>query len=697
MLSRLNVTALLTSVIAIMAFGVVAMLSLTAWNSLQQLRTAALISLVADASADASRALHSVRTERSTVNRILISESVIDPDTSKYLKEVQGVEVPALQSLIDHLASSDTSEKDQLLSDLKPKFERLKALQSEAWDAADKPKAARRAGLAKEFAEAALALLEVIDRTSVRLAAYVNHIDAVIDQLLNIKQMALMLRNVAGEASLVISNNIAANKISPENQRSYVKLTGGIENAWAALEASSSGMKLPDPLAKALSDAKIAYFDSKYVDLRDRMVKALSNGEKPEKTGGEWSPYSIEQMASAVVVAERALDAAREHALAQHSKAVQRLVEQLLLLATAIAVALGGMWVVRSRVIKPLQVIRDAMLKVAAGDLTAGVPVANAHDEIGALAGALDTFKQNATEKNRIEAEQQTRNDQAAFKQHAIEKHISDFEIMVRGTLEALASASEQMRETSGNMSAISDQTNERVQLAARGADEASMNVQNVATASEELTASIADISRQVTHAADIAARAVDQTRETDGTVQGLAHTAGRIGEVVELINNIASQTNLLALNATIEAARAGEAGKGFSVVASEVKSLANQTAKATEDISQQIAAVQKVADDAMSAIKSIGGTIGKVSEVANAIAAAVEQQGAATREITRNTHQAATGTSGVSTNIAGVSEVADATGSAAQNVKSAAEALSAQTRQLSDQVTEFLGNIRAA
>ncbi|MEI9984892.1 MAG: methyl-accepting chemotaxis protein [Aliidongia sp.] len=216
-------------------------------------------------------------------------------------------------------------------------------------------------------------------------------------------------------------------------------------------------------------------------------------------------------------------------------------------------------------------------------------------------------------------------------------------------------------------MSATSDQTNHQVRAVAAASEEASSNVQTVAAASEELSASIGEISRQVTHAASIAERAVEETRRTDNTVRGLTETAGRIGEVVKLISNIAGQTNLLALNATIEAARAGEAGKGFAVVASEVKSLANQTAKATEEISAQIAAVQKVTQEAVDAIRSIGGTIGEVSEVATGIASAVEEQGAATQEITRNTQEAARRTREVSETVAGVTDGADATGAAAQ------------------------------
>ena len=275
--------------------------------------------------------------------------------------------------------------------------------------------------------------------------------------------------------------------------------------------------------------------------------------------------------------------------------------------------------------------------------------------------------------------------------------YVGEFESQVQATLGQLNEASNGMRTTSAGLLQVSDQTNSRVKVAEKASGEASMNVESVASASHELSVSIGDISRQVSHAAGIASRAVDRARETDDTVQGLAKTAAGIGEVVGLINSIAAQTNLLALNATIEAARAGEAGRGFAVVASEVKSLASQTAKATDEISEQIADIQKVASEAIEAIKAIGGIIGEVNEVATAIAAAVEEQGAATQEISRNTQYAAQGTRNVSENIAGVKVDADAAATAAQNVRHASETLEAQSLQLSGQVTEFLAKIRAA
>ena len=419
-------------------------------------------------------------------------------------------------------------------------------------------------------------------------------------------------------------------------------------------------MQLPPALASAMAATKTAYFEPEYLALRERLLTALIAGEKTELTANQWSPITVGRLAAAVNVAEAALDAAKDHTAQQRSAALSSLILQLVLLTGALVLTFGAMIAVTRRVITPLHNMRDAMLKVAAGDLTVDTGYANAQDEIGALAGALNTFKQQAADKARIEAQERERNAGATARQQAIETYVGEFETMVRQTLQQLGDASSQMRTTSSGLSAVSRQTNERVQVAEKASGEASMSVESVASASEQLSASINDISQQAAHAAGIASRAVSQARDTDGTVQGLAKSAARIGEVVGLINTIAAQTNLLALNATIEAARAGEAGRGFAVVASEVKSLASQTAKATEEISEQIADIQKVAGEAIDAIKGIGSIIGEVNEVATAIAAAVQEQGAATQEITRSTQFAAQGTKNVSDNITGVKADAD-------------------------------------
>ena len=697
MLDRLTVSSLIKSVIVVMATCMTALLCVSATDSWGRLATTSRISTVADASSNLFRAMHNLRSDRSTTSRNLNEDIVLQPDVQKYLRSHRDAEMTAMRLASEALASVEFSDQKTLLPEFNRLLQAFTALEAESWDAMTKPKASRRPALAKEYADNTVALLDTLDKMSTRIAAAVNHNDPVIDQLLMIKQLAWLMRNTAGEASLLISNGLSLGRVAPDLRQTYTKFVGSIETAWAALQTVAAGSGLSPGLAEAMAATKTAYFDPQFLALRDRLVNALIAGEKPEMKGNEWSPFSVEHMSSVVTVAERALDTAKDYALVQHAEAQRSLALQLALLAAAFALAAGTMMAVSRRVIRPLHIIRDAMLKVAAGDLAVDTGYAQRRDEIGALAGALETFKQQAVDKLRIEEQERERNAGATARQRTIEAHVGEFESMVRQTLDRLGDASNQMRTTSGDLSAVSSQTNARVQIAERASGEASMSVQNVASASQELSASIDDISRQASHAAGIASRAVNQARETDDTVQGLAKTAGRIGEVVGLINSIAAQTNLLALNATIEAARAGEAGRGFAVVASEVKSLASQTAKATDDISEQIADIQKVAGDAIDAIKGIGSIIGEVNEVATAIATAVEQQGAATQEITRSTQHAAQGTKNVSENITGVKTDADAAAAAADNVKHASETLETQSHQLGSQVTEFLSKIRAA
>ncbi|MDH2345395.1 methyl-accepting chemotaxis protein [Bradyrhizobium sp. SSUT77] len=697
MLNRLTVSALLKAVIAITSICVVIALSLTAYESWDRLRTANRISQIADTSADLFKAMHNLRTDRSTTFRLLNATEPMDGEIEKYLRALRGAQMPAMARAIELLPTMDFPQSGTLVPELARLHKLLTEEQKQFWEDVAKSKEQRRAGLPKEYMETTQGLLDTLDKLSNVLAATVNHQDAAIDQLLSIKQNAWLLRNTAGEASLIVSTGLAAGKITPEGRYAYTQHVGGTSAMWKALDLSTSGMQLPAGLASAMASAKTSYFEPQYLALRDRLADALVKGEKPEMTANQWSPITVGRMASAVAVAEGALDAAKVHTQEQRGAAQRALIVQLTLLAFALGLAVGAIMLVSRRVITPLNTIRDAMLKVAGGDLAVDSGYLDRQDEIGALAGALETFKQQANEKLKIEAQERERNVGASARQRAVEAYVGEFEGAVRKTLGELSDASGEMRKTSGDLSAVSRQTNDRVQVAGKASNDASMSVDSVAAAAEELSASINDISQQAAHAAGIASRAVTQARETDGTVQGLQKSAGRIGEVVGLINTIAQQTNLLALNATIEAARAGEAGRGFAVVASEVKSLASQTAKATEEISEQIADIQKVAGDAISAIQTIGGIIGEVNEVATAIAAAVQEQGAATQEITRSTQYAAQGTKNVSDNITGVKSDADAAAAAADNVKQASEMLESQSRQLGHEVSDFLGKIRAA
>ena len=697
MSSRFTVAALLSLVIAISAAVIIAVFSLNSWSSWGRLQTAGRIVTVADASAFLFKSLGNLRSDRSTTLRTLNADQPMDADTERYLRNSRDAEMPALASALEVLASIDFPQSTTLKPELDRIYKTLVRQQSEYWTEIVKPKAQRRLALASEYGETATAALSIVDKLSTALAASINQQDAKVDQLFAIKQTAWLLRNTAGEASQIIGAALTIGRITPETRLAYIKFIGGTEAVWKSLQLAMTGSEVPASLATQLKAVESGYFDPQYLDLSDRLIAAVANGQKGEMTAYQWSPFSVGRMASAITFAEAVLDQARDHARLMQEQSRQSLFTQLAFLVAALALSTIGIWVVQRQVIRPLHKMRDAMLQVASGDLAVETGYSTRQDEIGALAGALEAFKSQAQEKLAIEAQERERNAETAARQRTIESHVGAFEGLVRETLQHLGGASDQMRTTSTELSSVSRQTNGRVETAQKASSDASMSVEAVAAAAEELSASIGDISKQATHAAGIASRAVNQARQTDGTVQGLAQSANRIGEVVGLINSIAAQTNLLALNATIEAARAGEAGKGFAVVASEVKTLASQTAKATDEISEQVAGIQKVAGEAIDAIKGIGSSIAEVNDVATAIAAAVQQQGAATQEITRSTQYASQGTRNVSENITGVKSDADLAAAAADNVKRASETLEKESQQLGSQVNDFLGRIRAA
>jgi methyl-accepting chemotaxis protein len=371
----------------------------------------------------------------------------------------------------------------------------------------------------------------------------------------------------------------------------------------------------------------------------------------------------------------------------------------LMAVALALSIVIGtglAIFLVRD-VSRGIASIVTPMQTLGAGDLTAMVPHQGMKTEIGVMADTLQIFKQALIDKKAADAAAIIDADAKIERGRRVDGITRDFEAMIGEIVETVSSASTQLEASANTLSATAERAQQLATVVAAASEEASTNVQSVASATEEMASSVNEISRQVQDSSTIADQAVEQARRTNERVGELAKAAARIGDVVELINKIASQTNLLALNATIEAARAGEAGRGFAVVASEVKALAEQTARATGEISAQISDIQAATRDSVGAIKDIGDTIGRMSEIASTIAAAVEEQGAATQEISRNVQQAAQGTMQVSSNISDVQRGASETGSASSQVLSAAQSLSSDSSRLKVEVSRFLDAVRAA
>ena len=364
-----------------------------------------------------------------------------------------------------------------------------------------------------------------------------------------------------------------------------------------------------------------------------------------------------------------------------------------------IAVISGGIaWFLGRSISRPLGMLGSRMKALAEGQLDGDIPGVGRGDEVGKMAATVQIFKDNALrmrDMEKSETENQART--ASERRSMMENLASDFERSVNGIVRSVSTAAAGMQSTAQSMTATASDASARAATVGAASQSASSNVGTVAAAAEELSSSVTEISRQVARSSEIASKAVADAERTNATVHLLSTGAEKIGEVVKLIHSIAAQTNLLALNATIEAARAGESGRGFAVVASEVKALANQTAKATEEISGQVAAMQQSTGDAVAAINGISQTIAQMSEITSSISTSIEQQGDATREIARNIQSAAAGSSEINAHIGGVTSAAEATGKAATDVLSNARELDNQSGMLRSAVDGFLEKVRAA
>ena len=372
--------------------------------------------------------------------------------------------------------------------------------------------------------------------------------------------------------------------------------------------------------------------------------------------------------------------AQQEFTRSDEAYGTSRLVLGATVLAGVITIGMA-FWTVVVQVARPLTHTAEVTERLAKGELDTEIDGAERGDEIGTLARALKVFREAALENRRLAALEREEQERKRRRQEAVERQIAEFEAEVESALKTLAAAATELNATAEGMSATAEETARQTTVVASASEQATANVQTVASAAEELSSSVQEIARQVARSTTTASAAVETAARTDTTVAGLAEAAQRIGAVVQLIQEIASQTNLLALNATIEAARAGEAGKGFAVVASEVKSLANQTARATEEIKQQIAGIQSVTAGTVAAIGRIGGMIDRLSGISAQVAAAVEEQSATTAEVTRN--------------ITGVSEAARETGSAAREVGRIAGSINGYSGRLNTDIGGFLDSTK--
>src|SRR5262245_17019603 len=521
--------------------------------------------------------------------------------------------------------------------------------------------------------------------------------DPALARLATIKELGFNMRDIAGLERSNIAQSISAGiTINADKVMANAAFRAQVDAMWSQLQHLTLDADTHPAIRSAMSTAREHYFKN-FRALADSMKKASDAGGKYTMATLHWVDTTTPQLGTLLEVMYAASKASEQVTAAAIERSLRNLLIMAGSLALVIAIVLACLWIVSTRITQPLMQLSKVTERLAGNDTAVDIPDGGRKDELGMMASALAHFRTNLIEAGRLRADQASVQAEKEERQRVITTAIQAFETTVSGIVRAVSTAATELERAASSLTQTANTTQQLANSVAESSGQASSNVQSVAVSTDEMTASITEISRQVEASSRIAAEAVKQAERADGSITELSQAATHIGDVVKLITAIAEQTNLLALNATIEAARAGEAGRGFAVVAQEVKALAAQTAKATDEIGTQIANMQSATQDSVGAIKEISGTIGRISEIAAAIAAAVEEQGATTQEISRNVQQAAHGTAQVAMNITDVNRGASETGSASSQVLGSAQSLARESNQLKREVEKFVSMVRAA
>lgn len=692
-----SVRGILIATIGVAAFAIVAMVGESSWLAWQRLGETQRIADVAAATRSIFTAMPAIRLDRSNTNRVL-SYDAVQATVDAQVQESRATFLPAAQAATVVLGRLDYPDGARLKAELTAELKTVQALMDESLAAMRKPKAERRATLAADYNRETTKLIDILDANSSAIGRLVKLQDGMVDALLAVKTNLWAARNAAGDGTLLISNAVGGLPTPPDAVAQFNAHIGRAQTAWTLARAMTDGMIVDGRLAAAFEAGEKSFFAREALDMQRGVLAKVVGGAKAEMGVAEWNSGNVPRLASVLTPATVALDLANVRAEDESATALRGLMMSLGILVATVVIAIGCIVGINRRIVGPLVVIRDRMLKLADGDLTVEAPYTHRGDEIGALGHAMAVFRDNMTQAEKLRAERAEEEERSAKRRKAESRAIADgFDRAVGGIVDMVAAAASRLQDSAGTLTASADETAVKSTAVAAASEQASANVASVASATEELSSSVTEIARQVAQSAAIAAKAVREAGETNEQVRGLAQAADRIGSIVGLINQIAGQTNLLALNATIEAARAGEAGKGFAVVATEVKSLAQQTAQATEEIAGEINSMRGATDQAAGAIRLIVGTIGRVEQALMVIAEAVSEQGSATADISASVSEAAIGTQAVSRDITGVKHVAEAVGSAAVVVEESTASLGDACRSLQEGVDTLVARLKAA
>lgn len=633
-----------------------------------------------------------VRSQASGFTAMLLADGDSKDQREKARAEID----TSYQNAKAMVAGLDIPDREQLLSALESKYQEMKTLEAQPDAALALPKDQRPSTSPQEWRDSIDGVTEALSAISVQVGNRVRMQDPAVAEMVQIRRAAWQIRDKFGSQCGSLRTSLAKNTPpTPEIFSKWQNGVGAYQGSFRLIAEMINRPGEPASIVNAVTAARAATDDVQ--GQMNTLFAGLPYAGTPPIAIADFNKLCNSPFGTVLAVGFTALEEAENHAAARRDGAIWTLAIAGSAFAIALVLSFLAIWSVLKRFTQPVNVLMAAVARLSARDYSQPVPPARNPDELGKLSTALESLRLGALDAERLEGEATKARETEVSRGRELQALCHTFDALVKRSLTSIASTTNQLKSTADGLQTVASESSGQATTVSAAANEAAVNVQTVAAATEELSASISEITRRVTASSDGAKSAVGEAEQTSRIFEALASAAQRIGDVVSLIESVASQTNLLALNATIEAARAGEAGRGFAVVAQEVKNLANQTATATQEIAGLVSEIQSTSESAVSAIKGVSQAIGKISEDTIAISAAVEEQGAATQEIANSVQQAARGTQEVTSTIAVVAASNQRTGGAATELVGSVESMLKEQANLKEAVEAFLTKVQAA
>jgi methyl-accepting chemotaxis protein len=647
MISRLTVSVLLKSVIVTLAAAVVVMVSLGAWNSWSRLAAVNRIATVVEATQQFFRAFYAVRLDR-TLTGIELKSDMQSTTLNPLIRDARAIEVPSLKAALVALESVDLAERNFAMTSLDRSIKRLNELQPQTLAAFAQPKSARPPGLLDEYSKEATTIMEILDKLQPPLAKSVRLEDAYVDQLMELKQLSLAGRAPSSEAAIMVANALNGQAPPADALVKFNIFVGKTEGSWAALEELAAGLSLPAKFTEVQAKVNRELFAPDYVDLRLKLLKAAVAGEKPTMNVDDWGKLTTPKTMSLQQLAEVALDVAKDYAAEQRSIALSKLWFQLGLLMAALALATTMILVVSRRVIAPLQLIRQAMLRVATGDFNVVLRDLHRKDEIGQIAEAVGQMAER-----------------------------------VRATIGEIRESAREVTNASTEISTSTTDLSQRTEEQAASLEQTSASMEEISATVKKNAENAQQANESARTTRVVADRGGEVVAKAVGAMAKIEESSRKISDIIGVIDEIARQTNLLALNAAVEAARAGEAGRGFAVVASEVRSLAQRSSQAAKDIKDLITNSNNQVKDGVDLVNQAGTALNEIMESIKSVAAIVSDIASASSE-------QATGLDQINKALTQMDEVTQQNSALVEENAATAKTLERQAKLMDEQVAFF-------